>query len=89
MCVCVRIQLDSGAPVVAYEQLDLEAAGRRVSLRLVLSREGCFRAAVCWEGRPIRGGRFHLVVLSGTYDPGSVAGPGEVTTDSQCHHYAV
>ena len=65
--VFVCIQLDTELPVVTYEQLEPELGGRRVSLRLVLSRQGCFRGTVTWDGRPVRGGRFHLVVLSGEF----------------------
>ncbi|XP_043220016.1 apoptosis-resistant E3 ubiquitin protein ligase 1-like [Amphibalanus amphitrite] len=57
-------ELDTGLPVVAYEHLEPELGGRRVGLRLVLSRQGCFKGTVAWDGRPVRGGCFHVVVLS-------------------------
>ncbi|XP_037072935.1 apoptosis-resistant E3 ubiquitin protein ligase 1-like [Pollicipes pollicipes] len=55
-------ELDGARPVEPYEQWDLE--GRRVSLRLVLSREGCFRANITHGGTTIRNGHFFVIVLS-------------------------
>ena len=49
--------------MVPLEQLELD--GCRVSLRLVLSREGCFRAAVKHDNESVRNGDFYLIVLSG------------------------
>jgi hypothetical protein len=62
---CLGLQIDSPDPVQCSVMLSYEETNHRISLQVQFPSEGCFHAAVSYQGIELHNGDFDIIVLSG------------------------